>query len=152
MEKIALTGKYGIGKFALVDDDDFELASKFKWYLSGEYPVRSFGQRPNRTKISLHRFLMNTPLGMMTDHINGNGLDNRRSNLRICTVAQNTMNSKKGMRNSSKYKGVTKNKPWRAYIGTKTIGHFSSENEAAEAYNNAAKKLYGKFARLNIIN
>jgi len=154
MKKIKLNGKYGEGKFSLVDDSDFESVNMFKWYLSGRYPVKSFGKRPNRKKISLHRFLLDTPNGMVVDHINGDGLDNQRKNLRVCTVAQNTINSSKRINTtSSKYKGVTKNnKPYRAYIGTKTLGYFKTEKEAAEAYNNAAISIYGDFAKLNIIN
>jgi len=150
MKKIKLTGKYGINKFALIDDEDFKKVCVFKWHLSGKYPVKSFGKRPNRTKISLHRFLMNTPSDKVTDHINGNSLDNRKSNLRICTVSENTINSKKGKNKSSKYKGVCFINPWRAYIGTKILGHFRTEREAAESYNEAARKLYKEFARLNV--
>jgi HNH endonuclease len=152
MKKIKLNGKYGAGKFALVDDEDFDLVNSFNWYLSGSYPVRSLGKRPNRTKISMHRFLMNTPVDKVTDHINGNGLDNRKSNLRICTISENTINSKKSINKSSKYKGVSFINPWRAYIGRKILGHFKTEKEAAEAYNKAAKELYFDFARLNIID
>ena len=104
MKQIKLNGKYGSGKFALVDDEDFDLINSFNWYLSGAYPVRSLGKRPNRTKISMHRFLMNTPINKVTDHINGNGLDNRKSNLRICSISENTINSKKSANKSSKYK------------------------------------------------
>lgn len=151
MKKIALTGMYGNGKFAIVDDDDFDRVNKFKWYLSGKYPAKSLGVRPNRTKIYLHTFIMNTPKGMVTDHINGDELDARKSNLRICTVSQNTMNSKKSKNTSSKYKGVCRINPWRAYIGRRILGHFSSEIEAAKAYNEAAIKEYGEYAKLNII-
>ena len=154
MKHIKLTGKHGLGKTALVDDEDFEKVNQFKWHLSGRYPVRNFGQRPNRLNIALHRFLMNTPIGMVTDHKNGNGLDNRKSNLRICTVSENIMNSKKSENTSSRFKGVCRNtaKPWRAYIGRTILGSFATEIEAANAYNMAAKKLYGHFARLNIID
>lgn len=154
MRKIKLTGKYGQNKFTLVDNDDFELVNKFKWYLSGTYPVKSLGKRPNRKKISLHRFLLNPPLNMMIDHIDRNGLNNQRSNLRICTNSQNIMNAKKSNNRSSKYKGVCRlvAKPWRAYIGRKILGSFATEKEAAQAYNVAAKKLYGDFARLNVID
>lgn len=154
MKQIKLNGKYGLGKVALVDDEDFIKVNDFKWYRSGKYPVRSLGKRPNRTKISLHRFLMNPNKKMMVDHINGNGLDNRKSNLRICTNSQNIMNAKKSEQRSSKYKGVCRNtaRPWRAYIGRKILGSFATEKEAAQAYNSAAKKIYGDFARLNVID
>lgn len=152
MKKINLTGKYGVGKFALIDNGDFEAVNKFRWYLNGKYPAKSFGKRPNRNKILLHTFLINTPKGMMVDHIDGNELNNQRKNLRICTHAQNVMNSKKSIRNKgSKYKGVFF-VGWRAYIGRRIIGNFPTEIEAAEAYNTAAKGLYKDFARLNIID
>jgi hypothetical protein len=153
MKKIKLTGKYGSGKFVLVDDEDFEVLNKFKWYLAGKYPVKSIGKRPNRKKISIHRLIMNPPKNMMVDHKDNNGLNNQRSNLRICTNAQNIMNANKFKRKcSSKYKGVSKLNPWRASIGNKTLGNFKTEIEAAKAYDIAAKELYKEFARLNFID
>lgn len=149
MKNIELTGKYGKNKYALVDDEDFEKINQYLWHLSGKYAVKSYGVRPNRTKISMHRFIMNAEKGVMIDHINGNELDNRKCNLRLCTNSQNQMNAKKQSNSSSEYKGVTKNKPWRASIGSKTIGHFNTEIEAAEAYDSKAKELYGEFANIN---
>jgi hypothetical protein len=100
----------------------------------------------------MHRLIMNAPIGYDVDHINHNGLDNRRCNLRVCTRTQNQANSKP-RKKSSKYKGVSwsnsENK-WRAFIRIngkgKTIGRFDSELDAAEAYNNEAKKCFGEFA------
>ena len=94
---------------------------------------------------------------MQIDHINDNGLDNRRSNLRICSQSQNLMNCRKPKTLfSSKYKGVSwvqKHKRWKVSIAfkgkRKYIGHFLSEIDAAKAYNKAAEKYFGEFARLN---
>jgi hypothetical protein len=105
----------------------------------------------------MHRLIMNTPKGMDTDHINGDSLDNRRCNLRICTHAQNQRNLKKILGNN-KYKGVSlfkKTQKWRARIQINRmglhLGYFDTEEEAAKAYNEAAEKHFGEFSRINII-
>ena len=103
---------------------------------------------------------MNTPRGFDTDHINGNGLDNRKANLRICDHMKNMWNKKKSKDRSSIYKGVVcvkkcKNS-WIACIthmkNKMYLGSFKTEIEAAMAYNVAAVKFYGEYARLNIIS
>lgn len=105
----------------------------------------------------MHRLIMNTPDGMDTDHKNNNGLDNRRNNLRVCTIGQNKMNmSKKNYKGgaSSKFKGVclrekAKKRRWRSNVRFVEIGSFETEIEAALAYDKRAKELYGDFAKLN---
>ena len=99
---------------------------------------------------------MNAPKGMVVDHIDGNGLNNRKSNLRICTKAQNVHNSRPRTNTSSKYKGVfwnKANKKWSATIhkGDKWtyIGGFDDEKEAARAYDRKAAEFFGEFAYLN---
>lgn len=98
---------------------------------------------------------MNTPKELDTDHINRNGLDNRKENLRLCTIKQNSYNAKLSKRNSSGYKGVSKtwNGKWRARIRVndieKHLGVFFTSKEAAQVYDNAAQKYYGEFANLN---
>lgn len=151
MKKISLGGKLGIGKFVLVDEDDFKKFSSFYWRICNGYATRGVGKKPNRTSSILHREIMNAPKGMMVDHRNGDKLDCRKENLRLCTNSQNQMNSKKQRKStaSSQYKGVVRNKPFRATIGVKTLGYFDTEIEAAEAYDNAARELYGEFAKLN---
>ena len=106
----------------------------------------------------MHRVILKTPKGMDTDHRNGDGLDNRRCNLRICTKSQNSINRKMQSNNTSGYRGVywhKRDKKWLAHIkidGKKiNFGYCSTKEQAAEAYNEAAKKHYGEFARLNII-
>ena len=103
----------------------------------------------------LHRRVMNAPAGMLVDHINGNGLDNRRGNLRLATPSQNVCN--RVTTSASGYRGVEaipdRSKPWRAclYKGKKRteVGTFDTAEEAARAYDAAAAARYGAFAKLN---
>lgn len=84
------------GKFAIVDDDDFDRVSEFKWSFTGNgYAIRGIGSRKNRKYQLLHRFIMGDPTGHI-DHINGDGLDCRKSNMRVVTHAQNLRNQKTG--------------------------------------------------------
>lgn len=150
MKKIPLTQ----GKFALVDDEDYEYLSKIKWY------VDPSGYVANKTKnvIFMHRLVAKTPKGKSTDHINGNKLDNQKKNLRTCTTSQNMANRGKQVNNTSGYKGVFWSKAagkWRAQIRHKNksihLGLFETKKDAAKAYNKKAKELWGCFAQLNKI-
>jgi len=105
----------------------------------------------------MHRLLANTPPHLFCDHINHNGLDNRKQNLRNCTKAQNNRNKRPHRNSTSEYKGVHWNKDhkkWtaRIYAHGKAIhlGHFNDEKEAARAYDTAAKKYHRDFANLNL--
>lgn len=155
-KKISLTQ----GKFAIVDDADFEWLNQWKWHHSGGYARRNIRQKAGKKKsISMHRLIMNPPPDMDIDHANGHGLDNRRRNLRFCTCSQNLGNSRKWKRaTSSRYKGVSwacSRHKWQAHIQSTdkrhSLGRFDNEEEAARAYNIAAKKAFGVFARLNVI-
>lgn len=152
------------GQVAIIDDEDFERANQNKWsanrspndntwYAHKTVWVR--GQKP--THISLHRFIMNAPKGTRVDHRDGNGLNNLRSNLRLCTHAQNLMNmrihNKHGLKGIAFIKKYPPHRQWIAKIktsqGLKTIGTFPTAIEAAVAYNAMAIKHFGEFARLN---
>jgi len=150
------------GKFALVDQQDFYWLNSFDWFAKKNnksfYAIRLDNDNSKwPTFVYMHREIMNFPKGLFVDHRNRDGLDNRRSNLRIATRCQNRCNTninKVGC--SSQYRGVTWDKQvkrWRVglqsqgkYIG---IGYFDSEIAAARAYDEAAKKYHGEFARLN---
>jgi len=151
MKEIPLTQ----GRFTIVDDEDFEWANQWKWYLNTSgYAVRVDYHQQKRT-IYLSRMICHTPIEMETDHINGNRLDNREINLRICTRTQNRQNRIIHKNNSSGYKGVTfdkRKRKWCAQIKCSKhihLGYFDCLKDAARAYDLAAKKYFGEFARLN---
>lgn len=151
MKQIPLTR----GKIALVDDIDYEYLSGFKWFYNGRYAVRqntidNGGQRI----VFMHRVIMKTPKGMETDHIDGNGLNNCRNNLRICTKSENMHNTGLRHTNTSGYKGVSAAfGKWKSQIrvnGKKIyLGLFSTPEEAYKAHNDYAKDNYGEFIREN---
>lgn len=85
MKKVPLIGKKGKGKHAIVDDKDYEKIARYRWYYCRGYAVSDFGVR-------MHRFIMNPPQDLVIDHINHDRLDNRRSNLKICTQLENSQN------------------------------------------------------------
>lgn len=148
------------GKVAIVDDADFEYLNQWNWYASkakkGFYAQHTQGIFPFKKRVYMHRLIMNAPDGFDVDHINGNELDNRRSNLRLCNRSENMGNIKKHSDNTSGYKGVywrTDKNKWCAVIKinykTKYLGYFVDVKEAARAYDIAAKNYFGKFANLN---
>jgi hypothetical protein len=152
------------GKFAIVDAEDFEQLNKFKWY--PEKSRRTFYAIRNEKKqgcgnkqiiVKMHRLIMNSPPDLSIDHINHNGLDNRKANLRIVSQTQNVWNARKwATKCSSRYKGVnfTKmNNKWRAKIMHKrkwfNLGYFDDEESAARAYDAKARELFGEYSCLN---
>jgi len=146
------------GKFALVDDDMYDYLMQWKWTFSGGYTYRVKTIRGISKKIWMHREVNGTAPGTYTDHIDGNRLNNTRSNLRTCTYAQNNKNAVKRKDNKSGYRGVYWEKgmdKWRVVINNDgkriTIGYFDDILVAASAYNKHAKILHGDFARLNIV-
>ncbi len=157
MKKIKLTQ----GKFAIVDDQDYEWLNQWNWFYGGAgYAIRNITNENGRTILRMHRLILNVPKGMDTDHINFNRLDNRRENLRIATRSQNLYNKVKPRSNTSGFKGVgirkeSKTKPYIAFLSTERkriyLGYHKTAREAAIAYNKAALKYFGEFARLNII-
>lgn len=134
----------------LIDKDMLQDIFQYKWVFSGNYIICS------KLKLSLHSYIMNSKKGEIVDHINGDFLDNRKSNLRICTRQENSLNRRKPKNNTSGYKGVNKaghNGLWSAGITVNKTGYriglYGSLIEAAEAYDVAALHYHGKFARLN---
>jgi hypothetical protein len=141
------------GAYALVDEADYELVTRSgPWHLI----ARDHLEYARRGHTLLHSFLTGWPL---VDHINGDGLDNRRANLRPATVAQNGWNSRPQRNSRTGLKGVAflndkpRNKPWSARImvhGRRiALGYYATAAEAAAAYDTAALKHYGEFARPN---
>lgn len=154
MKEIPLTQ----GMVAIVDDEDYDELSKYKWWVEkhGKHIIRYYARR--KTYVDGHRineFMHRTIMGQAgIDHKNGNGLDNRRENLRVATQSQNMANRKSQADSESPYKGVRKFKlRWRAYIKPEgkpiNLGCFDTAEEAARAYDWAAKRIYGEFALLN---
>lgn len=152
------------GQSAIVDDCDFDRVSTFKWYAKWDakgrryYAARNAWVGPKRTTIKLHHTILDAPQGLVVDHINGDGLDNRRANLRSCSQLQNMANQ--GPRKSlSGFKGVhfdKRSKKWSAAIGINGrrlhIGTFKNPEDAARAYDASALLHCGEFARLNFPN
>jgi len=160
MKKIPLTQ----GKFALVDDGDFELLNQWKWSTVKHvnpkiffYAHRSERRKSKRKRILMHRQILNLKNPKIhTDHIDGNGLNNQKINLRACTKHQNSFNRRINHNNTSGYKGVGWSKDRKRWIAqiqfnkkNRRLGRFKNKVDAAKAYNKAAKKYFGEFAWLN---
>lgn len=139
----------------LVSFEDEYLLDNYKWYIRADgYPQTRFKKDGKRITKKLHKMIM-SERGYV-DHINGNKLDNRRCNLRYCTLSQNNANSKKHRDGFCKYKGVTYEKKKRLYrarirVNGKLIGlgRYKNEEDAARAYNEAALKYFKEFAKIN---
>lgn len=155
-KKIPLTR----GFHALVDDEDYEYLSQHRWAVSINrkihYAVRTLYIGRLHQTARMHRVILNAPNGILVDHVDGDGLNNTRANLRLATNAQNIRNSRKSGSRGSQYKGVSLHNQtgrWQVHItinGKVThVGIFADEIEAALAYDKAAKKHFGEFARLN---
>lgn len=160
MKEIPLTQ----GKFAFVDDEEYKRLSRYKWsaHKSGNMYYATCtvylggGRKHGKFKhIKMHRLIMNPPTDMQIDHINCDGLDNRKVNLRICTLSENIRNSK-SRKGTSRFKGVywiPSRRKWRGGItfeGKKIcLPRFKSEIEAAKAYDRVAIRYFGEFAYTN---
>ena len=131
---------------AMVDDEDFDVLSKLRWYANWYPNIKGYYAR-RQTKL-MHRFIMNAPNGKQVDHINGDTLDNRKSNLKVCTARENTSNNYR--HRNGKLVGVTsdrrKNKVYyksRININNKTVhlGYFSTSELAHKAYINCLNSI-----------
>jgi hypothetical protein len=143
------------GQAALVDDADFHFLSQWKWqYTRKGYAARTITVDGKRTTLFMHRVLMNAQSGQFVDHKDGNRLNNTRSNLRFATRNQNQWNRKKQVNSSSGYKGVSRHHGrWQARIRVNGkrihLGYYDDPKTAAEIYDAAAKRFFGKFANTN---
>jgi hypothetical protein len=159
--------KLSKGMVALVDDTDYEYINQWSWYAikvgRRHYAVRKGKRTPlGRENFLMHRVIMDTPIGLEVDHIDHDGLNNQRYNLRNCTHRQNIRNKRKQVNNKTGYVGVRIKKdkkfnpPHIHIIATITLedrvlflGSFKTIKQAAIAYDNAAIKYFGEFANLN---
>jgi hypothetical protein len=152
----------GHGKYAIVDADDYDRLAKYKWqlccnrhtYYAFRYASTRGGKK--RQRVLMHNQIIDIPEGMVCDHINHNGLNNRKPNLRPATPSQNSCNTRKAAKTTSRYRGVTprarSNKSVaRINVNGRQIrlGTFDDEIDAAKAYDTAARKYHGEFAALN---
>ena len=147
------------GQFATIDAVDVPLVEGYNWTAAVRkhttHVFRGSTVEGKHRWVWLHRVIAKTPDGMFTDHTNGDGLDNRRCNLRLATKAQNNRNQRMTERNTSGIKGVSwhkKDKRWRACIHVHDryihLGHFKTIDEAQRAYEKASAELHGEFGRL----
>ncbi len=162
MKRIPLTQ----GKVALVDDEDYDYLMQWKWCAQKcynvYYAVRHYGHPTLKNSkgwakqitVRMHQLILHIPQGFEIDHINHDGLDNRRCNLRVCTASENRHNQRPRKDGLSKYKGVYMSRgKWTASISCanhrRCVGRFVSEIEAATAYDEKARELFGEFAYTN---
>lgn len=147
------------GRFAIVDAEDYPMLAKFNWYYhSGHYASTSIMENTKKSTVMMHRVILGLSQTdpIHVDHRNGNGLDNRKANLRTASRSQNLSNRGRERDNKSGYKGITqtytrRGEPcgWQVRCKHTYIGHFKTAEEAALAYDVAARKIYGEFARCN---
>lgn len=157
MTEITLTQ----GKVALIDDADLPLVSGFRWHAFRPSKFGCYYAGTGQPRVYMHRLIMGAAPGEEVDHCNGDGLDNRRSNLRLTTHALNMANQRPRQGTSSRFKGVSRyHRPrangqpcWQAYIKVqghrRNLGYFDIEEDAARAYDAAALATWGEYARLN---
>lgn len=155
MKKIKLT----LGKYTLVDDNIFNFLNKWKWVANNKRKDHYFNvvrtcYIGKKKTIYMHRLILKAKKGQIIDHINGNALDNRRKNLRFVTPSQNRINSPR--KNKFGFKGIATHPEHSKYLVRIQIngkrhylGTYKTPKQAAKAYDKAAKRLHGEFARLN---
>jgi predicted transposase YbfD/YdcC len=154
------------GLFTMVDDEDYDYLMQWKWYAQPKrgtfYAIRGIRKGKSYTNVRMHRLVMNAPKDKQVDHINHDGLNNQKYNLRVCLSGENTKNRNIQYNNTSGYKGVVicvhkrRGKVYSSIqagisINNKShyIGAFKTLEDAARAYDDAARRYYGEFANLN---
>lgn len=145
------------GQYAMVDEEDFDRINKMRWHHGArQYAIRNTKDSSTRY---MHKMIIGADENQKCDHINGDTLDNRKSNLRLCTQQQNLCNRQKKKKSKSGYKGVYKDKSRNAFaadishMGVRyRLGRYKTAKKAAIAYDGAARKYHGEFARLNFPN
>lgn len=149
------------GRFVIVDEGDYARLGGFRWHLhpganGSAYAARTVQRLGRKRKILMHREILGAPAGVVVDHVDSDGLNNRRSNLRLANAAGNSRNRRSAVGSTSRYLGVYWDAPrqkWRAKIKherrSRELGRFDCEADAARAYDAAAVALHGEFARLN---
>lgn len=146
------------GYEAIIDADDAHLVESYNWCAQVQrnkiYAVRTSRLKSKQHQVRMHRVLMGNPSGFEVDHVDGNGLNNRKINLRKATQSQNQQNSTISKNNTSGFKGVTwskRSKKWQAQITIdrkyKQIGKFDTPEDAHAAYTKASAELHGEFGR-----
>jgi hypothetical protein len=148
------------GYKVLIDREDYDLVKGFKWWAGSGghgHTIYACAHGPNRSRIKMHRLIMEAKKGQIVDHLNGCGLDNRKENLRFCSHSQNLANMHRMVMGSSRFKGVSWDKvkqKWYAKITVNykqiSLGRYKVEEDAARAYDVAAKNNFGVHACLNL--
>lgn len=146
MKTIPLTQEH----YAIVDDEDYDMLIAYgKWH----WHLRGYAANGRGSAVMMHNLILRPPFGFTVDHIDGNGLNNQKSNLRVASCSQNQANQKKSRANTLGFKGITaiRTGGYIARIGKerKYLGFYTTKEEAAQAYDKAARLLYGSFARTN---
>jgi hypothetical protein len=147
----------GDSAWAMIDEVDLPLVIKHAWYpAKGKDTSYAMFRTMGAGTVYMHRLIAGAAKGFDVDHIDGNGLNNRRNNLRVCTHAQNIANQRISRANTSGFKGVSWDKrrgAWEAHIKfqqkKRFLGYFSDKADAARAYNAKAVELFGEFASIN---
>lgn len=155
------------GKECIIDDSDLQIINGKRWivtscngkqYVRFNYSDTIDGKR-KQIHLYLHRHLLSAPKGMEVDHINGNTLDNRRSNLRVCTHRENIRNKKTPSHNKSGYKGVSYSARYKKYMvcikmngKTLHLGGFADPKEGYEVYKAKALELFGEYANFGSVS
>lgn len=152
-ELIPIRSRRGVIEYATVDAEDYPHLSQYRWSLMGGYPRTAIGQPQRHFK--MHRLIMPRQVGMTIDHINGDKLDNRKCNLRLCTDRQNNLNRPKQSNNKTGYKGVFIEGRTGMYVAQiryagrrYRLGQFTDPRAAYDAYCKACHRLHGEYANV----